>query len=281
MIKSRKVHKSKMPGTVLMFIFMIIFFCPQWAVSKTGNGYAGSRLGTMLDAEYKLVKAPAGSAKGSSWKARLEAGLNGTDGNSESFTSRLAVNTLRKTPKLHTRAEMAYYYGRIEDEDAVNNLMAMVINDWLLPDSPWSAFVKGRYDYDEFNFWKHRLSLHGGVAYRIVDQASLSFLFRGGAGLTKEYESEDEDLKPEALFGWDLWWLITDRQELKLEQTVYPNLGDMGEYRLDTSGSWTAGLGSDSNMSMGAGFTHEYQSEVDPGYEHYDLKYYAMITIDF
>ncbi|MFO8056604.1 MAG: DUF481 domain-containing protein [bacterium] len=214
-------------------------------------------------------------------KARLEAGLNASKGNSESFTARAAFNSLYKTPKVRNSAEAAYYYGTIEEEDAVNNFTAVMTNDWLFPDSPWSMFVKGRYDYNEFNFWKHRVSLHGGAGHRVVDREDLLWMLRGGAGLSKEYESEDEDLKWEALLGWNLWWRITDGQELKLEQTAYPDLGNLWEYRLETSGSWTAAIKGDTPLSMGAGFTHQYYSEVDEGYDHYDLKYYAMIAVDF
>ncbi len=259
-------------------IVVLVLSVPASVVSETNTA---DRLQHLAFASLAPADTTDSNTAPSTLEGRVEAGLNATSGNSETFTSRLAFQSLYKSSQYRTRVESAYYYGTIEEEDAVNNFMALAINDWLFLDSPWSAFVKGRYDYDEFNFWKHRVSLHGGAGYRVADEESLLWLLRAGAGLTKEYETEDDELKPEALFGYDLLWKITEGQELKMEQTIYPDLGDLGEYRLSSSGSWTAKIAGETSISLGAGFTHEYQSEVDEGYDHYDLKYYAMMTADF
>jgi len=243
----------------ILFIFIICLFCVCFSCP--------TRAETSLDT--------------GAWASRFETGATGTQGNSETFDYRAAFGSVYQTDETRLKLDASYFYGSNEDMITRNEYTAGILNDWFFAESPWSIFVDGRYDWNAFEFWESRISVHGGVANKIIDAEDIESYLRMGGGATKEYGSENEDIKPEGLVGGEITWRIAEGQELYGDITYYPDFSTSGEYRILSSFRYKVDINSAKGISMGIGAEDEYQSAVDPGFEHNNLKYYSTLAIDF
>ncbi len=215
------------------------------------------------------------------WKFHLDLGGTGSFGNTDTQAFRIAITGLRENEEERTALDTAYFWGATNGDLTTNKATAGILQDWFIPESRWSYFASLRYDFDEFQSWEHRLSAHGGVGYHLVDKETFDWMLRAGAGVTKEWHCEVDELSPEALLGTDLNWQIDERQSFIVATTLYPDLGDLGEYRWITDAKWSMLMAEQSNLSLSAGLHNEYQSAVDPGIKHNDLYVFAGLTLDF
>src|SRR5699024_718144 len=124
-----------------------------------------------------------------------------------------------------------YFFNSSDGETTQNQFSAELEHDWLNPDSPWFYFASGRYEYDEFQNWKSRISAYGGVGYTFIKTKELEVLGRAGFGATKNLGG-NHDLIPEAMLGASVVkWHITPNQTLALSNTIYPALSHLGRFR--------------------------------------------------
>jgi putative salt-induced outer membrane protein YdiY len=212
---------------------------------------------------------------------KIDFAANGSWGNTDKQTFRVGIASDRETEENRLKLDSAYTTGYSNGDRDENKFTAGGLHDWYFSNSPWLLFADGRYDYDDFQTWQHRLASHGGFGYRFRDTETLKLTGRIGAGAVKEWGSEEEDLRPEGLIGGDLRWKISDRQTLGAEATFYPQLDDMGEYRFVSKLDWSLLVDPATNMSLTTGLQYEYQSVVDPGFEHYDLDIFAGVRFEF
>jgi hypothetical protein len=215
------------------------------------------------------------------WKFHLDLGGTGSFGNTDTQAFRISITGLRENAEERTALDVAYFYGATNGDRTTNKVTAGVLQDWFVSDSRWSYFASVRYDFDEFQSWEHRLGAHGGFGYHVVDREDFDWMARAGAGVNKEWKSEEDDLRPEALLSTDINWQIDEHQAFVFATTLYPDLGDLGEYRWITDAKWTMLLANHDNLSLSAGLRNEYQSDVDPGIKHNDLYIFAGLTLDF
>ncbi len=215
------------------------------------------------------------------WNSKFDLSLGASAGNTDSQNFRIGTTSLRETDQTRTALDATYYYGSDNGDRNENRFTTGILHDWLLPDSRWIYFAQGRYDYDEFKSWEHRLGMHGGVGYELIKRDDFNLTLRAGTGATKEFGSEAEELRPEILFGGDLEWTISDRQSLTAGTTIYPDLGKSGEYRSVSHMSWSLKVDDKSNTSIHAGLEHEYQSDVDLGVDNNDLRIFAGLSFDY
>ena len=146
------------------------------------------------------------------WQSRLELGGSGTTGNSERTNFRLAFKTTKEDEQHRWQFDSSYYQATSDGETRQNELNAEINKHWLIPDKPWYWFVKGIYDYDEFEQWGHRAGGFGGVGYDLVKEEKLHIVGEVGGGATKEFSGE-RDLRPEGLISAGLVkWQISDSQ---------------------------------------------------------------------
>ncbi len=217
----------------------------------------------------------------SAWKSRFDLGFSAASGNTDSQEIHVGVTSLRETDLNRTALDAAYFYGASNGDRTTNKLTAGILHDWLLPDTKWFYFATGRYDFDEFQSWEHRLSGGGGLGYHLIDEENFDLMLRAGLGVAKEIGSKRNQLIPEGLFGADVDWKITDRQSLVASTTYYPDLDDTGEFRAISTALWEYDFAATSNMSFVFGLLDEYQSKVDAGTKHNDLRIYGGLGFDF
>ncbi|MEZ6209625.1 MAG: DUF481 domain-containing protein [Phycisphaerales bacterium] len=224
---------------------------------------------------------PAEEAPKSPWKTKITAGGALTDGNSETASIHAGVVVTRETERMATKFDAAYFYAENGGERSENRFTAGVQNDWLNPGSKWFYFARARFDSDEFQSWDTRVSAHGGIGYRLFEDDPFKLNLRAGAGATKEFGSDNDEIRPEALLGLDGSWKISEKSSLVFDSTIYPDLKNTGEYRTLSNAGYSILLDEKTNLSLTAGLQHEYQSEVDSGREHSDVRLFAGLALEF
>lgn len=215
------------------------------------------------------------------WTSRLELGGSASTGNSEtqSFFSKFTAN--RENDRTRTLFDAAFFYGGQNNMTTETKFTTGLRNDWLQNDSPWFYFAEGRYDFDDFQDWDHRVSLGGGFGYEAIRNDEHTVLLRGGLGAVKEFGSMDDDIKPEAILGADWNWTISDLQSLTANTSIYPDLEETGEFRSLSEAAWRMKLDNAENIAISVGLRHEYQSLVAPGTKEHDIKLTGGLVIDF
>lgn len=215
------------------------------------------------------------------WKFRFTLAGSGSAGNTEdiSFTTRLTA--LREVPTARTAAEATYFFGSSRGDKSDNKFNAAIRHDFLFPEKRYFFFVDGRFDYDEFNSWLYRLTGHGGIGYKLILPPPLALNVLAGIGAIKEWKSMNEDVRAEGQFGFEGKWDISELQSIVFSTMYYPDFSTMPEFRWVNSAGWNCKLAADSPLALTAGIQHEYQSQVDPGQDKNDYRFFAGVDWEF
>ena len=215
------------------------------------------------------------------WQHSLSIGVSGTDGNTDRFNFNAGLDSNFENPYHRWVFDASYFLAQDDGDNSQNEAHLGLNKDWLFPSTPWFYFAQAAYDYDDFEEWRQRASLFGGVGYTFIQRDSLEFVGRAGLGVNKEFGG-DHELQPEALLGLDLIrWKINDAQTLTAGVTLYPDLGELGEYRATGNVEWKITVDAARNLSLKLGLEDEYESDPDGDDEHNDLKYYGALVLDF
>jgi len=215
------------------------------------------------------------------WSSRLEIGFNLRTGNTESADGRLKFASEKETQRDRWKADASYYIGLNNGQKTDHEATAGLLKDWLIPDSRWFWWAKGRGDYDEFESWDYRLSGGGGLGYHLIQEEKFTVDLRAGMGLSREFGSEDEDIHPEAQLGIEGEWKIDERQSLVGDTWVYPDVGDLGEYRITSSAAWQMKIDMKRAIAFKLGLENEYESDVRDGDDHNDLRVFGGLIFEF
>jgi hypothetical protein len=216
-----------------------------------------------------------------SWKFSLSLGFTGSENESQSnWDFRGAASAKRESLEDRTTLTAEYYFKTANSENTDNNLRIVGLQEFLFKDSKWEAFVQGTYQYDEFQSWEQRAGIYAGPGYRLFEGEPLSLRLRAGAGAS--YEFADSEWTPELLFGDELVWKIDDRSKLVQGLDLYPDLEELGEFRLIVRLDYEIALSPSGDLKGTAGIRNEYDSFIPPtGDSSNDFKVYAGIKVDF
>ncbi len=221
----------------------------------------------------------------SGWEGSVEAGITGSDGNSESFNFRANLSLERLTERMETKFGMTYKYATEDGSENANRFEARGRNDWLVPDSRWRYFVQGKYEFDEFQDWDSRISGFGGVGYEFIrpedQEPNLTLIGRAGVGGSQTIGGTDESFTPEALLGLDFIWEIKDDHRFVATTELYPSLEDMGEFRWITNLGYEIMLDAETNLFLKLGVEDRYDSNPGGSAKRNDIDYYATLGWKF
>ena len=244
---------------------------------QTANEAAGQVPGETTGRKTDVQSTP-----NKEWKSHVDLAMNGSFGNTDNQSFRIGLRTNRETPTTRFTLDGTYYGKNSDGETDDNKFTAGIIHDWLLPESQWFVFTRGRYDFDQFESWRHRVSGHAGPGYRLIDEDGLELDLRGGIGARKEFGSDNDDVKLEGVFGVDFKWQLRRLQSFDISSSIFfPVADDLDDVRTRTTANWVLKLGDESNLNLTVGLLHEYQSIIDPGNDRHDLKIHAGLRIDF
>jgi hypothetical protein len=220
------------------------------------------------------------------WRGSVDAGINGSDGNSETFSARTTLGAKRVTTSLETSATLQYIYVTDDGIKSKSRGEVNLRNDWLLNPSPWGFFALGKVEYDEFQPWDLRGSAFVGPSYTFIQSTRTTLRGRTGLGITREFGSERNEVSPEALFGLELNHKLSDRSRLFGSTEILPSLADFPEHRINSQAGYELLVDPQMRLNIKFGVASRYNS--DPGerdngvrFKSNDIEYFITAGWDF
>ena len=231
------------------------------------------------EAQPEVPEDPKSWSKGWDWTANV--GINGASGNTENLSARAALAGKRKTSKYDTSLSLSYIYGTTDSDKTTSRGELAIENDWLT-DSKWRYFAQGKYEYDEFQQWDHRLSASGGIGYEFIKDDKTTLLGKAGLGGSYKLGGDvDEKIIPEGLLGLDWTHQYTENTKLTASTTYYPSFDDLGEFRWNNQLGIEVIMDKESGMTLNAGIEHRHDSQPGAGFKPNDVNYYMGLGWKF
>lgn len=197
------------------------------------------------------------------WESQIRLGLNGSRGNTDSEDLYAVFTTKRETTKTAFNFLADYKLGRENDESTENRLLLQARNDWFINESPWSVFVLGEVEFDEFEDWYARLVGTVGLGYQFIKNDVTTLNGRIGFGGSYEVDGDPEEFTPEAYLGADWSHKLTEKQSLTASVDYFPSLEDSADYRIIGRAGYQVLLDEETSMSLILGVEDRYDSTAE------------------
>lgn len=214
------------------------------------------------------------------WSGNVELGLNGTEGNSETFNFHIGFNTKRKTKCSIFTSDLDYNKKNSDSVNTANRLLAESRLERPHCTTPWTWYVHGLADYDEFQPWNVQINGDTGIGYQLIANDSTDLTSRFGGGCSREIGGLDDEYVPELLFGVELEHRLGDRHKFKVALEYFPDVTDFAEFRMVDKASWEVLLDKELNLSLSLNVI-ETINRPNPGGKEADLDYSAVLLWNF
>jgi len=211
------------------------------------------------------------------WTIRYELGINGSNGENETFSMRTGGDIQRETERWKIDSSVSYNQNTSNRVETQNNAKLDTRLDRLLGNSPWTLYFLTNLLYDKFQAFDMRLTLNTGVGYHVFDSPELKLLGRFGAGASREFGGPDDRTPQEILFGLDYEQQLSKIQRLTATVDYYPEWNNFNQYRIVSDLSWEIDLDRPENVSLKLSIQDRYDStsgEIAP-----NLFNYAVLLI--
>ncbi len=216
------------------------------------------------------------------WTGGVEAGLNGSTGNTETFNLRAGAKAERKGEHWENKFDILYNRATDDGTTTKNRVEANLRNDYKFGgESRWRLFTTVKYEYDDFQDWNHRLSFGAGVGYALIQSERTLLVGRAGIGVRKEFGGSRNEWIPEGILGLDFEHKLTERQKLTATVDYLPSLDPWGPYRLNAKAAWEVLVDPESKLSLKIGAEDRYDSDPGADRKKNDLDYFAMLVWAF
>lgn len=214
------------------------------------------------------------------WQRSVELGIDGSDGNSNTFNIRFGADLKRQTEMTKFRLDLDYYKAQSNNQETANQTFLDCRSERQLRNSRLNWFLNGNLEHDEFKIYDMRLTLNTGTGYRLIDRDASSLTFRFGAGASHEMGGPEPVWIPELVYGVELDHQINKRQKIGFTCDYFPDISDFRRYRFDSKASWEVLLDEGSNLSLKLSVHDRYDGTA---YEikQNDLDYSAVLLWKF
>ncbi len=215
------------------------------------------------------------------WNRRIDFGLTGQDGTSEStvITGGLRLGYADDWTRWVVNGRS--FYDRDEDGVSDNNARLDVRRDFLAPDKAVFWSLGSRYQFDETESWEHRATFSGGPGYHVIDTDHHRFDAIFGPAFTREFGDVKED-KSESSLVFDYEWKVSEKTSFKAFNNFFlefvPNGGDI---RNLSRAEWATRIAERPELTLIVGAENEYLTDPEGDDENYNLKYYVTVGLDF
>lgn len=215
------------------------------------------------------------------WNRGIDIGWTGRQGSTDTINITAALNFNYTDEFRRWRLNGRYFLNNTSDGDQDNNARIDLRRDWLFPGHDWFAFGAFRYQFDQFESWKHRTVFSIGPGYNLIQSESHHLDLRAAPTFTKEYDG-DRSTRGEALLGFDYTWNISKRSSFTLTNDFYVEWApSAGQYRNLTLAEWKLAIAEKPALSLKIGGSNEYDGSPDPGDQANDLRYYMSLGLGF
>jgi putative salt-induced outer membrane protein YdiY len=210
------------------------------------------------------------------WDGSVELGINGTTGNADTFSMRAGADLKRETDFALWEVKFTYAKTEADSVQTQHNALFRAKFEKLATDSPWTLFTRLGLEYDEFRDFDLRLTLNGGLGYRLIDTDMTKLKPRLGAGIARKFGAADDDIVPEATLGLDFEHKIGDRHRLRATVDYFPSFESLSDYRVVSDTGWEILLHQATNMSLKFSVIDRYDSTPE-GAKANDLDYAVLL----
>jgi putative salt-induced outer membrane protein YdiY len=214
------------------------------------------------------------------WTRTLKLGADGERGESDNMDVLAALDLDYEDETLRWKVDARYSFSAAERETTKNSALLDVSRAENFDDSRWFWLASGRWDWDEFRSWDHRLTLIGALGYELVDRETFELRLAAGPTLTREFGGTDAWLY-EAVVGVEAKWKLAEKHTIEASNRFFQAVNEDSPYRNQTDLKWKWQLTQDPGLSLNVGIENEYESDPLPGVENNDLKYFTSLGIDF
>lgn len=217
------------------------------------------------------------------WIGHVDAGLAGSDGNSQTLSGHAEIGMKRLTAAMDTVWDVSYFYETSDSTKTKSRGEANIRNDWKFDDSPWGIFAQGRQEFDEFQNYKWRASASAGPSYTFVKDDTMLLRGRIGAGIAYEWAGPDpkHGIIPEGLAGLDFTYKIDERQSVFANLEYLPSLKNPPAYRADLKAGYQIVVDPALKLLLKLGMDDRYDSDPGSGKKRNDIDYFVTIGWEF
>ncbi len=174
------------------------------------------------------------------WSGFVETGLSLSRGNADATTFNFGMNAARTTKRDKLSVSLTSLYTK-NTSNGVSTLGADAVRGGVRYDlnlSPRTfAFGFTTEEYDKFQSLDLRAVFGGGFGVHVIKSASTTFDLFGGGSLNKEFYTNLTRSSGEALIGEELTYKVRKSTVLNERLSIYPNVSESGEYRVNFLGS--------------------------------------------
>jgi putative salt-induced outer membrane protein YdiY len=216
------------------------------------------------------------------WEGSFELGLDGTEGNSQTLNYRVGLDLTRESERWEIDLDLDYNRKTNQSVETTNRTFF----DWrlerLFGESPWTLFIHGTIEHDEYEPYDLRVTSDAGVGYRLIRTEATKLTTRVGGGFSREFglPNDEEYWVPEATFGVQFEHRFGERHKVKLHVEHMPDVTDFTEYRINTEASWEMLVDEEMNLSLKLGVLDRYDSTPN-GAKRNDLDYSIVLLWQF
>lgn len=215
------------------------------------------------------------------WTGTIEAGLNGSEGNTEQMSFRAGAEVHRLTKNGDLTLRGIYRYKSEDGDKTQNELFTKERYDWFLNPSKWLVFAEANQEYNEFKDYNWRIDFLGGVGYRFIDDDTTKLTGRVGAGVAREFGGANDDWYPIALASIEFTHQITERIAIALYGEYKPDLSDFENFQLLGRAGLDIALNDSKSLFLRFGIEDRYDNDPGPGTESNDIDYFAAVLYKF
>ncbi|MEI7687147.1 MAG: DUF481 domain-containing protein [Planctomycetota bacterium] len=214
------------------------------------------------------------------WSGGVELGVNGADGNSNTFNLRFATNAKYENERNIFKTDFLYGYANANGEDTQNRFIWRGRYERLYPNSPWSHFISTEVEHDEFTNFDIRISGHAGCAYMFIKNDNSMVKGRLGFGGSQKFGGPDTAFRPELDFGVDFDHKLNDRSKISGTADYFPSVLDLDTYRLEVRLAYEVIIDPTYNLTLKTGLLDRYDSQ-PAGKRPNDISYFATLLWKF
>lgn len=214
------------------------------------------------------------------WEGNVELGLNGTDGNTETFNVRLGVTAKHKTETFVQSLQFTTIQKSANGVTTANTALLDGRLEWPMPGTPWNYFIHGLAEYDEFKAFNARVSGDTGFGYEWIQTGATTLISRTGLAFSHEIGGPDNTVHPELLLGGEYKHKFNATHSVSFKTDYYPNVQDFSDFRLNSVASWEIALAQAWGLSLKLSVIDRYDS-TPQGAKPNDLDYSTLLIWTF
>gem|GEM_PF-5627445 len=216
------------------------------------------------------------------WSHNIDLSFTGAQGVSRYNSYLIGYKANRKNEQERTDLQTRWY--RLNDDiSGIDQSKAhlQLQQDWFLEESNWFPFVRGRWDYDNRQFWEQRYEGFAGMGYTVSKTEKVEANFRVAGGVVHEKFGEDRTRGQSLLSAALLRWELDEQQDISGEATFYPKINADDSHRINTRVEWRVRLATVEGLSLKLGLENEFESASSDDDSTNDLIYFAGVSLNF